>query len=74
MDAINKYGVDRKESTLEKTNLLNIDRLEYVARLFVEMEALNSYLVENLPGVGGNIQVVTMTKTTRRELTYPEFQ
>ena len=74
MDAIKKYGVDRKESTLEKTNLLNIDRLEYVARLFVEMEALNSYLVENLPGVGGNIQVVTMTKTTRRELTYPEFQ
>ena len=74
IEAINKFGIDRKESTLEKTNSLNIDRLEYVARLFVEMEALNSYLVENLPGVGGNVQVVTMTKTTRRVLTYPEFQ
>lgn len=74
VEAMNEYGRDRKETTLDKTNSMSVDRLEYVARLFVELEALNSYLLENLPGVGGNVQVVTMTKATRREVSYPEFQ
>ena len=33
-----------------------------VARSFVEMESLGSFLVEYLPSVGGNIKVVSMTR------------
>jgi len=45
-----------------KVSNLSISKLEFVARSFVEMESLGSFLVEFLPSVGGNIKVVSMTR------------
>lgn len=46
----------------EKVGQLSISKLEFVARSFVEMESLGSFLVEYLPSVGGNIKIVSMTR------------
>jgi len=46
----------------KKVNNLSLAKLEFVARSFVEMESLGSFLVEYLPSVGGNIKVVSMTR------------
>lgn len=56
-----------------KLDQLTIERLEFVARLFVEIESLHSYLSEPVPGVGGDIRVITMTKTTSKEKHYAEI-
>lgn len=45
-----------------KVHQLSISKLEFVARSFVEMESLGSFLVEYLPSVGGNIKVISMTR------------
>jgi len=64
---------DRAQGNLKRIDFLTTQRLEFVARLFVELEALKSYLSSPLPGVGGDVQVITMTKTTRKERLYPEY-
>lgn len=68
-------GVSRKKihETLEKMEQLTVERLEFLARSMVQLESLRSYLDEPLPGVGGDIQVVTMTKSKSTVKIYPEF-
>ena len=38
------------------------EKLAYVARSFVEVERLGSFLMEDLPGVGGEIEVETLSR------------
>jgi hypothetical protein len=45
-----------------------------VSRLFVQIEALKSFLDQPVPGVGGDTKVITMTKTTRRQKSFKEFE
>ena len=51
--------IDRMRS---KVDQFSQRRLEFVARSFVEMEGLGSFLVEYLPSVGGKTTVVSMTR------------
>jgi hypothetical protein len=70
---IRSKAKSRAQENLKRIDFLTTQRLEFVARLFVELEALKSYLSSPLPGVGGDVQVITMTKTTRKEQLYPEY-
>ena len=45
-----------------KINDLSVKKLEFVARSFVELESLGSFLVEDLPSVGGEVDVVSGTR------------
>jgi hypothetical protein len=72
-DEIRSKAKERAQGNLKRIDYLTTQRLEFVARLFVELEALKSYLSSPLPGVGGDVQVITMTKTTRKEQLYPEY-
>ncbi len=65
------YG--KIEETLKKVENLTVERLEFLARSMVQLESLRSYLDQPLPGVGGDIQVVTMTKSKSTVKVYPEF-
>ena len=53
---------ERISEMRKKVNNLSLTKLEFVARSFVEMESLGSFLVEYLPSVGGDIKVVSMTR------------
>lgn len=44
-----------------KIRLLPVNRLEFVARQMVQIESLASFLQENLPSVGGEIDSVTIS-------------
>ena len=68
-------GVSRQKihETLKKMERLTVERLEFLARSMVQLESLRSYLDQPLPGVGGDIQVVTMTKSKSTVKIYPEF-
>jgi hypothetical protein len=61
-------------SSLARIDDLTLGRLEFVSRLFVQIEALKSFLDEPVPGVGGDIQVITMSKTTRKQKYYRELE
>lgn len=60
-------GSKQFENAMGKIDSLTISRLEYVARLFVQIEALQSYLNEPVPGVGGDTRIISMTKNTKSE-------
>jgi hypothetical protein len=53
---------ERISEMRKKVNNLSLTKLEFVARSFVEMESLGSFLVEYLPSVGGDIKVISMTR------------
>jgi len=53
---------ERISEMRKKVNNLSLTKLEFVARSFVELESLGSFLVEYLPSVGGDIKVVSMTR------------
>lgn len=65
---------EKFHQTLSRLEFLTIDRLEFVSRLFVQIEALKSFLDEPVPGVGGDTKVISMTKTTRRQKYFKEFE
>jgi hypothetical protein len=52
----------RIESMRNKINSLPVTKLEFVARQFVELESLASFLVEDLPSVGGDIDSVIISR------------
>lgn len=64
---------ETRDRLFGKLDQLTIERLEFVSRLFVEIESLHSYLSEPVPGVGGDIRVITLTKTTSKEKHYSEI-
>jgi hypothetical protein len=68
-----QLGINRFHRTLKRIESLTVRRLEFVARLFVELEALKSYLNEPLPGVGGDVQYITMTKNSTKSGVYHEY-
>ena len=70
---LNVIANQKFHKSLVRLDLLTLDRLEFVSRLFVQIEALKSYLDEPIPGVGGDTKVISMTKTTRREKRYKEL-
>jgi len=71
---INEKLSEKFHSTLSKIEYLTIDRLEFVSKLFVQIEALKSFLDQPIAGVGGDTKVISMTKTSRRERYFKEFQ
>lgn len=71
---LNEKSNEKFHKTLSRLEYLTIDRLEFVSRLFVQIEALKSFLDEPVPGVGGDTKVISMTKTTRREKYFKEFE
>jgi hypothetical protein len=70
---INKQSNDRFHKSLAKIDYVTIDRLEFLSKLFVQIEALKSFLDQPVPGVGGDIKVITMTKTTKRQKHFREL-
>ena len=70
---LDEYSERRIESMRGKVSMLSVERMTYIARMFVELEALESYLQTPLPGVGGDISVVSMTKSRRFEKIFSEF-
>ena len=70
---LDEYSQRRIESMRGKVSMLSVERMTYIARMFVELEALESYLQTPLPGVGGDISVVSMTKSRRFEKIFSEF-
>lgn len=73
-EKIHKQSNEKFHKTLSKIDFLTIDRLEYVSKLFVQIEALKSFLDQPVPGVGGDIRVISMTKNTRRSKHFKEFE
>ena len=71
---LNHKSNEKFHKTLSRLEYLTIDRLEFVSRLFVQIEALKSFLDEPVPGVGGDTKVISMTKTTRRQKYFKEFE
>jgi len=71
---IDEQSTAKFHKTLARIDFLTIDRLEFVSRLFVQIEALKSFLDQPVPGVGGDTKVITMTKTTRRQKSFKEFE
>ena len=61
-DKMNAIEKERFSKMNLKVNALSVAKLEFVARSFVEMESLGSFLIEYLPSVGGNIKVTSMTR------------
>lgn len=70
---LNQLMNKKFHSSLARIDNLTLGRLEFVSRLFVQIEALKSFLDEPVPGVGGDTQVISMTKTTRRQKNYREL-
>ena len=70
---LDEYSHRRIESMRGKVEMLSVERMTYIARMFVELEALESYLQTPLPGVGGDISVVSMTKSRRFDKIFSEF-
>ena len=70
---LDEYSERRIESMRGKVSMLSVERMTYIARMFVELEALESYLQTPLPGVGGDISVVSMTKSRRFDKIFSEF-
>jgi hypothetical protein len=73
MGRLFELGRERFNRSLTRIDSLTVRRLEFVARLFVELEALKSYLNEPLPGVGGDVQYITMTKNSTKSGVYHEY-
>jgi hypothetical protein len=73
MTKLYDIGKQRTQKSLTRIDSLTVRRLEFVARLFVELEALKSYLNEPLPGVGGDVQFITMTKDSTKSGVYHEY-
>jgi len=73
-EKISKQSNTKFHKTLSRIDHLTIDRLEFVSRLFVQIEALKSFLDQPVPGVGGDTKVISMTKTTRRQKYFREFE
>jgi len=73
-EKISEQSTQKFHKTLSKIDYLTIDRLEFVSRLFVQIEALKSFLDQPVPGVGGDTKVISMTKTTRRQKYFREFE
>jgi len=73
-EKISEQSTEKFHKTLSKIDYLTIDRLEFVSRLFVQIEALKSFLDQPVPGVGGDTKVISMTKTTRRQKYFREFE
>jgi hypothetical protein len=61
-ECLDAFKEKRFSEMKKKVNNLSLTKLEFVARSFVEMESLGSFLVEYLPSVGGDIKVVSMTR------------
>ena len=61
-ECLSAFEEKRFSEMKKKVNNLSLTKLEFVARSFVEMESLGSFLVEYLPSVGGDIKVVSMTR------------
>jgi hypothetical protein len=59
--------------SVRRLDFLTLERLEFVSRLFVQIEALKSYLDEPVQGVGGDTKVISMTKTTRKVRIFKEL-
>jgi hypothetical protein len=59
--------------SVRRLDFLTLERLEFVSRLFVQIEALKSYLDEPVQGVGGDTKVISMTKTTRKVRVFKEL-
>jgi hypothetical protein len=59
--------------SVRRIDFLTLERLEFVSRLFVQIEALKSYLDEPVQGVGGDTKVISMTKTTRKVRVFKEL-
>ena len=56
-------GRSSRVSTMRaKISLLSPSKLEFVAKQFVQIESLASFLQENLPSVGGDIDTITLTR------------
>jgi len=70
---LNRLRNDKFHDSLARIDNLTLPRLEFVSRLFVQIEALKSFLDEPVPGVGGDTQVISMTKTTRKQRRYEEL-
>ena len=62
INQIEEFVEIRTGEMQKKVSNLSIAKLEFVAHSFVELESLGSFLVEYLPGVGGGIKVVSMTR------------
>lgn len=70
---INQQSNDKFHKSLAKIDYVTIDRLEFLSKLFVQIEALKSFLDQPVPGVGGDVKVITMTKTTKRQKHFREL-
>jgi hypothetical protein len=62
INEIEEFQVRRLEAMRRKVRHLSIERMEFIARSFVEMESLGSFLVEYLQSVGGKVNSLTMTR------------
>ena len=61
ISVLNEARNNRIAAMRSKIRLLPVNRLEFVARQMVQIESLASFLQENLPSVGGEIDSVTIS-------------
>ena len=61
-DLLADQMADRLATMRSKIKFFAPEKLAYVARSFVEVERLGSLLMEDLPGVGGEIEVETLSR------------
>jgi len=66
---VTEHANDVVDPIRSKISLLSVERLGFIARQMVAMESFNSFVFQYLPEVGGNIEVVIVTRDELRELT-----
>jgi hypothetical protein len=61
-DKLDEMQSNRRKPMLQKISLLSVEELKFVAESFVKIESTGSFLVEDLPSVGGSIKVIGLSK------------
>lgn len=67
-----EHANDVVDPIRNKVSLLSVERLGFIARQMVAMESFNSFVFQYLPEVGGQIEVVTVTRDGLKELKLTE--
>lgn len=68
-----EHANDFLDPIREKIQILSVDKLAFIARQMVAMESFNAFIFQYLPEVGGEIEVVTITRDKFKEIAKNEY-
>jgi hypothetical protein len=66
-EVFSKHQDDTVDPIRRKINILSLDKLAFIAKQMVAMESFNSFVFQYLPEVGGEIDVVKISRSGLRD-------